>query len=69
MDGFWRDAGERALWTFVQAALAVVVAGNVVDIGVWKAGAVAGVAAVLSFVKSVAKDRLGDDTPGKHVAE
>lgn len=52
----YRNIAERAAWTFVQAFLAVYV---VTDSASAKAGAVAGVAAVLSLVKNIAADRLG----------
>lgn len=52
-----KDLAERALWTFAQSASALVAAAGLdwVDVGVWKAAGVAGVAAVLSMVKTVAK--------------
>lgn len=50
-----RDLVERAAWTFVQAALAVLVVG---DTATYKAALVAGVAAVLSIVKTHAQHRV-----------
>lgn len=54
----WKNILERAGWTFLQAGLAVVVAADALDITVWKAAAVAGVAAVLSLVKTIAQEKL-----------
>lgn len=55
-----RDLLERAGWTFVQTALAVVLASGAdfVNVSSLKAAAVAGLAAGLSVVKSYAKDKL-----------
>ena len=52
-----RDIFERAIATFVQAFLAVYVVGSTDSL---KAAGVAGAAAVLSFMKSVAASRFGD---------
>ena len=52
-----RDIFERAIATFVQAFLAVYVVGSTDSL---KAAGVAGAAAVLSFIKSVAASRFGD---------
>ena len=52
-----RDIFERAIATFVQAFLAVYVVGSTDSL---KAATVAGAAAVLSFIKSVAASRFGD---------
>jgi len=46
---------ERAVWTFVQAFASVFV---VSDLSTSKGAAVAGAAAVLSVLKTVARDRL-----------
>jgi hypothetical protein len=56
------DIAERALWTFLQAFIGVLIAGDMVDLssGTLRAGAIAGVAAVLALVKSVAATRIGD---------
>lgn len=58
----WGNVVERALWTFVQGALANVVVANVADIDELKsvglAALVGGVAALLSFIKTVAQERL-----------
>ena len=59
----WRDVFERAVWTFVQGAVAVVTAVPLItDIEGWAALGVAavsgGVAAVLSFLKTFAQERL-----------
>jgi hypothetical protein len=50
-----RDAAERALWTGVQTGLGVLV---VTDVSTVRTAVVAAVGAVLSVVKSFAKDRL-----------
>ena len=52
-----KDLFERAIATFVQAFLAVYVVGSTDSL---KAAGVAGAAAVLSFIKSVAASRFGD---------
>ena len=52
-----RDILERAIATFVQAFLAVYVVGSTDSL---KAAGVAGAAALLSFIKSVAASRFGD---------
>lgn len=49
------DLAERAVTTFAQAFLAVFTVG---DLNSAKAGAVAGIAAVLSMVKSVAATKV-----------
>jgi hypothetical protein len=51
----WKDILERAEWTFAQAFLAVVGVGVVTDVATYKAGAIAGIAAVLSMLKNVVK--------------
>jgi hypothetical protein len=63
MDKLWlRDTLERALWTFVQGALAVVPVELLAsgDLTAANAAFVGGVAAVLSLVKSVAATKIGD---------
>ena len=52
-----KDLFERAIATFVQAFLAVYVVGSTDSL---KAAGVAGAAALLSFIKSVAASRFGD---------
>ena len=52
-----KDLFERAIATFIQAFLAVYVVGNTDSL---KAAAVAGAAAVLSFLKGLAASRFGD---------
>ena len=51
----WQDVLNRASWTFVQAFVPIVAAAgvNFVDGAVWKSAALAGGAAVLSFLKNV----------------
>lgn len=54
------DLVERAAWTFAQAALAVLLLdpARMADKQVLHAAAIAGLAAVLSLVKNIAKQRL-----------
>jgi len=61
---FVRDLAERVVWTFVQAFLGTLSAAPLVglDVSMLKVAALAGAAAVLSFLKGVAASRLG--TPG-----
>lgn len=51
----WQPIVERGTWTFAQAFLAVVVAAGTdyVNVATWKAAAIAGGAAVFSFLKNV----------------
>ena len=48
----WKKIAYRALKTFVQAALSVVVVSELgyLNVGVWEAAAVAGGAALLAFI-------------------
>ena len=55
---YWKDLGERAVWTFVQAALAVYTVSGGKD--ALKAAGIAGLAAVLSMVKSLAAHKIGN---------
>lgn len=57
----WKDIAERSAWTFVQAAAAVLVAAEALNASVLETAGIAGVAAVLSFVKNLAKQRLERD--------
>ena len=60
---FWGDAFERAIRTAAQAALGVIAAGNVMglfDVTWPTVGAVAGLAAVVSLLTSVAAGGTGD---------
>jgi hypothetical protein len=54
---FWRDAGERALFTFLQAALAAVTM------------AMAGGAAVLSLGKAMLATRVGDRSSASFLSQ
>ena len=65
MNKFWKDTLERALWTMVQAATSVAVIGLGAGANVdWKniaiTAGVASLSAGLSFLKSLAKERLGN---------
>jgi len=61
---------ERIFWTFVAAALTNVGGAVLLDLEVWKAAALSGVNAVLTFVLLIARQRLailpdpGDGLPG-----
>lgn len=60
----WENVLERAAWTFVQAAVSTVaVVPTVTDVAGWKAvgvaAATAGIAALVSMVKTLAQERLG----------
>ncbi len=57
-----QDLGERCVMTFAQAFLGIVAAGPVVgmDADIWKAGGAAGLAAVLSVLKSYVATKKGD---------
>ena len=59
---FWVDAGERAVRTFAQALVAVLVAGCVfTDAAAWgEALLSAAIAALVSLLTSVAASGLGD---------
>lgn len=58
----WKNILERAAWTFLQAGLATIPASlsvdELTDKAWWLAAGVAGIAAVLSFVKTVAQEQL-----------
>ena len=54
----YRDIAERAIWTFFQAFLAVVVVGNELDV---EAGLVAGLAAAVSVVKNAFRSTIHTD--------
>lgn len=60
---FWKDALERAVSTAAQAAGAAILAlgaTGLVDLDFKMVGSVAGLAALLSVLKSVAATKLGD---------
>ncbi len=59
---FWLDAGERAVKTFAQASVALLTAGGVGLIGIdWlEVASVAGLAALVSVLTSVASTGRGD---------
>jgi len=66
---FWVSAFERAAKTFTQALISMFAAGvTILDIDWQQAVAVAGTAAVLSLLSSVASDRLGK-WPGPSLAD
>lgn len=51
----WKDVMERVEWTFAQAFLATIGVGAVTNVSTYKAGAIAGVAAVISLLKNIVK--------------
>jgi uncharacterized membrane protein YgaE (UPF0421/DUF939 family) len=51
----WYNILERALWTFLQAFLAVFLIG---DLGTLKPAIAAGLAAVLSMVKTIVQEQI-----------
>lgn len=59
---FLLDAAERVVVTFIQVAIAVVVASGAdwVDVNTWEAAGLAGGAAALSALKAVIARRFGD---------
>lgn len=59
---FWRSAGERALRTFAQVLLSMLVVGESGFLSVdWvQAGSVAGVAALASVLTSIVATGVGD---------
>lgn len=54
----WKNILSRAGWTFGQAFLAALVGVETFDLTILKAAALAGVAALLSFAKTVAQNQL-----------
>ena len=60
---FYRELAERAIKTFIQAAIAIWAASPVLDadVSAWKAVVVAGVAAALSVVSSGLSSQTGAD--------
>ncbi len=63
---FWKDAAARAVWTAAQSLLALWGATGIgiVDIDPGQALSVAGMAALLSVLKSLVATRVGDpDSP------
>jgi len=54
----WIDIAWRFVWTFITAALGVLTTMPLTDISVWQAAGVAGLAAVLSLLKSTAGEIL-----------
>lgn len=60
----WKDILERAAWTFVQGALgAITILPLLTDLQGWEAlgiaAATGGLSSLLSFVKTLAQERLG----------
>ena len=59
---FWKSAGERALRTFAQVLLSMIVVGETgfLDVDWVQAGSVAGLAALASVLMSVVATGIGD---------
>jgi len=59
---FWKSAGERALRTFAQVLLSLIVVGETgfMDVDWVQAGSVAGLAALASVLMSVVATGIGD---------
>jgi hypothetical protein len=59
---FWKDAAERAVSTAAQAAIGVLTAGSIglVDVDWSATGSIAGLAAVVSLLKSLVAGNLGN---------
>ena len=58
----WGDVAERAIWTFVQGFLGIFILGSLSDAlnpSLLDQAAVAGIMGVLSVVKNLAAQRLG----------
>lgn len=68
---FWKATGERALWTFAQAALAVITVDGLgfADINWINLASVAGVAAVASVLKSIIVNGITGTGPAITSAE
>lgn len=62
----WRNVLERALWTAVQSFIGTISVAELfnVDDQWWVALAVTGVSSALSFIKTVAQERLAALTEG-----
>lgn len=54
----WKNILTRAAWTFVQAAASALVAAASFDLSVLEAAGLAGLAAVLSLLKTIATEQL-----------
>lgn len=62
----WANVTERMIWTFIQAAAATLVVGAIREGGVdlLESAFVSGSAAALSFIKTVAQERLAQLSDG-----
>lgn len=62
---FWVDAGDRALSTFAQSGVGVLTAGatGIIDVDWLQCASVAGLAAIVSVLTSVAFRGRGDTSP------
>ncbi len=58
----FKDIAERAIFTFLEVALAVVVAAgtNFINVATWKAAAVGGTAAVFAVILGFIRSLKGD---------
>jgi hypothetical protein len=59
---FFRDLAERAISTYVQAFIGLLIASGVVDVAAVEAAAVAAIPAALSVVKSLLAERYAPGT-------
>ena len=56
---WWRDALERILWTFLEVFAGGLIAGDLLQLETYQTAALAGVAASLAVVKTIAASRIG----------
>ena len=59
---FYRDLAERAIATYIQVVLGLLIVSGVTDLTVVKTALVAGIPAALSVVKSVLAERFAPGT-------
>ena len=59
---FYRDLAERAIATYVQAFLGLLITSGITDIGVIKTAAISAIPAALSVVKSVLAEKYAPGT-------
>ena len=59
---FWRDLAERAIATYVQVVIGLLIVSGVTDLAVIQTALVAGIPAALSVVKSILAERYAPGT-------